>query len=380
MTDPALALDRIRGARIAHMIETDGPGGAERMVAALAAAFESAGCPSVAVLPARGEGWLAKQLDGTGVVIDHAALHGPISPRPILALARLLRRHRVDVVLSHEFTMAVLGSAAARLVGVPHFVTMHGGLYYASAAHRRLAMKATVRMSAGLVGVSESVATQLRNDLHLRHDRVTVIPNGVPRPPQVSGTLRAELGLAPTDRLVVAVGNLYPVKGHDVLVNALAQVAKTIPGVHVAIAGRGEMREPLQRQAEELGVAPRLHLLGYRADIANILASGDVFALPSRSEGLPLAVLEAMFTGLPIVATDVGDVASVLAEGAGLVVPPEDATSLAGALGVVLTDRTAAERLGAAALRRAGAEYDLSQSVERYAALFARRLGVDQPA
>ncbi len=374
------ALDSIRCKRIAHMIESDGPGGAERMVAALAGAFERAGCPSVAVLPVQGEGWLAKQLEGTNVVIDHVALGGPASPRVVLALARLFRRHRIDVVHSHEFTMGVFGSAAARLAGIPHFITMHGGRHYASAWHRRLAMRAGIGLSAGLVGVSESVAAQLRQDLNLSGGRVTVIPNGVPRPPKVSGTLRAELGLAPTDRLVVAVGNLYPVKGHDVLVNALAQVAKTIPGVHVAIAGRGEMREPLQRQAEELGVAPSLHLLGYRADIANILVSGDVFALPSRSEGLPLAVLEAMFTGLPIVATDVGDVASVLAEGAGLVVPPEDATSLAGALRVVLSDRAVAERLGAAALRRAGAEYDLSQSVERYAALFARRLGVDQPA
>ncbi len=362
------------------MIESDGPGGAERMVAALAGSFDHAGCPSIAVLPAQGEGWLAKQLEGTRVVIDHVALGGPPSPRVVLAIARMLRRHRVDVVHSHEFTMAVFGSAAARLAGVPHFITMHGGRHYASAAHRRWAMKAAARMSAGLVGVSESVATQLRDDLHLRDDRVTVIPNGVPRPPLVSGTLRAELGLAPTDRLVVAVGNLYPVKGHDVLISALAEVVKTVPDVHVAIAGRGDRRDALLRQAEELGVSPRLHLLGYRADIANILASGDVFALPSRSEGLPLAVLEAMFAGLPIVATDVGDVASVLAEGAGLVVPPEDAISLAGALQTVLTDRSVSERLGAGALRRANAEYELSRSVERYAALFARRLGVDQPA
>ena len=380
MTDPETALERIRGKRIAHMIESDGPGGAERMVATLASAFETAGCPSVAVLPDGGEGWLAGQLEGTGVVIDHLALRGPISPRPILALARLLRRHRIDVVHSHEFTMAAVGSAAARLVGVPHFVTMHGGRYYASAFHRRLAMSAAARISAGVVGVSDSAARHLREDLHLHPDRVVVIPNGVRRPPPAVGTLRAELGLASDDQLVVAVGNLYPVKGHDFLVSALAELAPSVPNVHVAIAGRGEMHDALQRQAETLGVGTRLHLLGYRPDVGNVLASADVFAMPSRSEGLPLAVLEAMFAGLPIVATDVGDVATVLDRGAGIVVPPGDPARLAAALRELLTDRSAAERYAAAALTRAAEEYDLARTVERYASLFAARLGLNQPA
>lgn len=380
MTASKPALQRIRGKRVAHMIEVDGPGGSERMAAALAREFDRAGCPTIAVLPSNGEGWIAEQLEGTGVLIEHVALQGRAKPSTVMALARVLRRHRIDVVYSHEFTMGVFGSAAAKLVGIPHFIAMHGGLYYASAWHRRLAMRAGVALSAGLIGVSESVGLQLRHDLHLGECRVTVIPNGVSRPPQVSGTLRFELGLTPADRLVVALGSLLPVKGHDVLVRALAEIVTTVPNVHVAIAGSGETLDALLRQADELGVGSRLHMLGYRGDIANILASGDVFAHPSRSEGLPLAVLEAMFIGLPIVATDVGDVGSVLADGAGLVVSPDDPTSLAGALRTVLTDGAAAARMGEAARRRANAEYELSGCVERYAALFASRLGMDQRA
>jgi L-malate glycosyltransferase len=377
MTDKGTALARIRGRRIAHLIESDGPGGAERMVATLADAFQGAGCPSLVVLPARGEGWLAGQLEGTGVTIDHLALHGPISPGPAFALARLLRRHRVDVVHSHEFTMAVYGSAASRLAGLPHFITMHGGRYYASAWHRKLAMQFAVRVSAGLVGVSESVATQLRRDLGLRDGHVCVIPNGVRRSAPAAGTLREELGLRRTDRLIVAVGNLYPVKGHDVLLSALAELGANVPDVHLAIAGRGDLHDDLVTQARSLGIAARLHLLGYRADVTNVLASADVFALPSRSEGLPLAVLEAMFAGLPIVATDVGDVATVLGAGSGLVVPPNDSARLAGALRVLLSDHSVAERLGEAARRRAEEEFDLQRTTERYASLYAPRLGVD---
>jgi len=92
--------------------------------------------------------------------------------------------------------------------------------------------------------------------------------------------------------------------------------------VHLAIAGRGDQDEALRAQAAALGVADRLHLLGLRADVANVLAGADVFVLPSLSEGLPIALLEAMFTGCPIVASDVGDVRAALDEGrAGMLVP-----------------------------------------------------------
>ncbi len=142
----------------------------------------------------------------------------------------------------------------------------------------------------------------------------------------------------------------------------------------------GETRDALLRQADELGVGSRLHLLGYRDDIANVLASGDVFVHPSRSGGSAAGGARSDVPGLPIVATDVGDVASVLDESSGLVVPPGDAAALAGALRVMLTDRNAARRFAAAALKRATEEYDLSRTVERYASLFATRLGLDHPA
>lgn len=356
------------------MIETDGPGGAERMVAALAAAFAEAGCSTVAVLPASGEGWLAGQLAGTGVEIDHVDLRGRISPRHVRDLVRVLRKHRIDLVHSHEFTMSVFGSAAARLARVPHVITLHGTRYHTTALHRRLAMGVAVRASRGVVGVSDSVARQLRTDLRLPDRLVSVIPNGVRPPARVAGTLRSELGLGPDVRLLVAVGNLYPVKGHADLVAALAQVGPGVPETHLAIAGRGELREPLRQQAESLGLGSRVHLLGYRSDIANLLASADLFVLPSRSEGLPLALLEAMFAGCAIVATDVGEVAAVLGDDAGIVVPPGDVAALAGALRRLLADPDEAARLGRAAERRAAEHYDLSVAVERYAALYSTRL------
>jgi glycosyltransferase involved in cell wall biosynthesis len=369
MTAPML-----RGARIAYLIETDGPGGAERMVAHLASAFAEAGCTCVAVVPANGEGWLGGELRGTSVAVEEVRLDGRASLRCVRDLENLFRKRRIDLVHSHEFTMSVYGAWAARRVRVPHLITMHGGRYYASGVHRRLALRAAVHASGGAVAVSAHVARQLCRDLRLAERFVTVIPNGVAAAPEISGTLRAELGLAPGDSLIVAVGNLYPVKGHAWLVEALAGITQVVPRAHLAIAGRGELHDALAGQAGRLGLAARVHLLGFRSDIQNVLASADVFVLPSLSEGLPLALLEAMSRGLPVVATDVGEVAAVLGADSGLVVPPGNAASLAMALQRLLTDRPAAERFGRAARRRVASDFGLRQMVERYSELYAHHL------
>jgi len=194
-------------------------------------------------------------------------------------------------------------------------------------------------------------------------------PNGV------TAGLRAELGLGPADRLLLAVGNLYPVKGHLDLVVALAQLAARHPTLHAAIAGRGAVEPLLRHEAAARGVTHRLHLLGLRGDIGNLLASADVFVLPSHSEGLPLALLEAMFTARPIVATRVGEVPAVLAEGnAGLLVDPGSPEQLTLAIDLLLGDAALARALGARAQARAEAEFHVSRMVARYADLYRNAL------
>jgi glycosyltransferase involved in cell wall biosynthesis len=118
-----------------------------------------------------------------------------------------------------------------------------------------------------------------------------------------------------------------------------------------------------------------LHLLGLRSDVAAVLASADIFVLPSLSEGLPLALLEAMFSGCPIVASDVGDVGVALAQGnAGLLVEPGNAAALAAALDALLSDPQRAAELGERAARRAAEKYDVSRMVRTYAALYEELL------
>jgi len=356
--------------RVAHLIETDVLGGAERMLVHLAGALPTQGWTSVAFLPRGHDGWLTRALEAVGVSVEHYHLPRPFSPAFARELARTLQRHQITVAHSHEFTMAFYGAWAARQAGIPHVFTMHGGRYYANRLRRRLALRAAAMLSDAVIAVSDVVGERLARDIWLARSRVTTIPNGVPAEPSARATLREELRLPTGAILIVAVGTLFPVKGHRYLLEAVARLTAHHPGLHVAIAGRGD-REPLAAFAAALSVAERVHLLGPRADVSNVLASADVFALPSLSEGLPLALLEAMFASRPIVASAVGEVPTALEQGrAGVLVPPGDAAALADALDRLLADPEDARALGERAARRAAATYGLERMVSSYTDLY----------
>ena len=366
-------LDRLRGARIAHLIESDGPGGAERILASLATQLQGAGAQSLVILPGDGEGWLTRELAGTGVAIEYFRLDRPVSWTFARWLESTLRRHQITIAHSHEFTMAVYGSWAARGAGIAHLITMHGSRYYAHRLRRRLALRLAVGCSDHLIAVSRQLAGHLSRDLWIRPSRVRTIPNAVHLAAIQRSSVRAELGLGCADRLVLAIGNLYPVKGHHHLLEAFALLADQFPELHVAIAGRGDLEGALLARAAELRLRNRFHLLGLRSDVANLLVGADVFVLPSLSEGLPLALLEAMTAGRPIVATDVGEVSAALADGAaGVLVKPADVPALAAAIARLLTNPSEARRVAEAAGRRAAAEYALSTMVQRYVSLYSK--------
>jgi glycosyltransferase involved in cell wall biosynthesis len=146
-----------------------------------------------------------------------------------------------------------------------------------------------------------------------------------------------------------------------------------MPQLHIAIAGRGELENELRARAAALGVTDRFHLLGLRGDVDNVLAGADIFVLPSLSEGVPLALLEAMLAARPVIATAVGEVPTVLDHGrAGVLVPAGDAAALASALGGLLTDTDRRRQLSDAALQRASEEYSLDRMMERYIAIYAK--------
>jgi glycosyltransferase involved in cell wall biosynthesis/predicted ATP-grasp superfamily ATP-dependent carboligase len=354
---------------VLQLIETGGPGGAERVLVSLAAALQDApGYRSSAALLE--EGWAAAELRARGLPYRCFRLKRALDPGLVLALAAHLRRNQVDLVHAHEFTMNVYGTMAARLAGVPAIATIHGRGYYAEAARRMAALRLAARAGAMFVAVSSDIQRFLTAEVGL--GAVRLVPNGIDVERPAAGDRargRLAIGVGPGEPLIGTIGNLYPVKGHRVLLEAAARLS---PAVHVAIAGRGEEEAELRRRALELGIGDRLHLLGYRTDTADLLAAFDIYALPSFSEGQSLALMEAMAAGLPIAATRVGGNPEVLGRDgeSGIYVPPGDPVALAAALARLLGEPETARRLGAAAQARARSELSLAVMVGRYRALY----------
>lgn len=361
--------------RIALLIESDGPGGAESVVLALACEYRSAGHLVFPVVHKGGPGWLTGRLEAAGFSVHQPALRRPLDLTAVLELAQWMRSCGITAVHAHEFTTCVYGSAAAKLTGVPSLLTMHGGTGYTYALRRRVALSIAARLSKCLVGVSADTADTLARSLWLRRDRVQVVLNGVKPREGDRKRGRLALGLRDEERLLLAVGNLYSVKGHDILVRAASLLRShgDLPPWRIAIAGRGEQAEMLRRLILELELADCVTLLGLRDDVPDLLAASDLFVMPSRSEGLPMAILEAMFAGIPVVASRVGGIPDVLEQGdLGLLFESEDPNALAGAIHSALSNEKQARSRSKAARDRAVTSFSSRAMATSYLRLLGR--------
>jgi glycosyltransferase involved in cell wall biosynthesis len=320
-------------------------------------------------------GWLDRVLREKGFETEKFSLRHPIDLKCLRGMVRMLHRTRVDLVHAHEFTTAVYGAAAARIVGKPYVITMHGAETVLRAWRRRAALSWAFKGSRATVGVSDDTTNYMQRTLKLPPGIVTTVRNGIPVRPGTGERVRAELGLAPGELLLLAVGNLVPRKGHRVLLQALQPLAgPDLPPWRMAIAGRGRQKEPLQQLAQELGIADRVHLLGHRDDIPDLLAAADIFVMPSLWEGLPLAILEAMFAGKPVIASAISGIPEAIESGVhGLLVPAGDVPALSAALRDLLGAPARRAAFGAAGRRRAEAEFTIEHMTDAYERLYSRQ-------
>jgi glycosyltransferase involved in cell wall biosynthesis len=344
------------------------------MMLQLADELRTRGHHILPILPADGDQWLATQFRASAFDVAPFSQRRGLDPLTLAQVVRLISRHRIDVVHSHAFTASVYGGAAAWLLRKPHVITMHGSKYYLERRRRRVALRWSARHSRAVVGVSSETASQLASGLGLPPEAVRVVYNGVPHASGDRSRGRRELGLGTDDLLVVAVGSLFPVKGHVVLVRALAELQQTgdVAPWHAVIAGTGGEERALRVAIDEHGLSTRVRLLGFRSDVPDLLAAADVYAMPSLYEGSPLALMEAMFAQNAIVASAIGGIPELVThEREALLVPPGEPTALAAALRRLFSSRELRERLGSAAFRRAKDNFTIARMADEYERLYA---------
>lgn len=297
---------------------------------------------------------------------------GLAGARQVPGLARLLRRERPAVFHAHMSSPVACkwGLSAAVLARVPAVLgTVQVGAYEpdrSSFWQLRLLARGVDRYLA----VSREIAAELVEDLRWPAEKVEVVYNAVdveraavPAPPG----LRAQLGGSETRPLVLTPARLNAQKGHDTLLEAIAE----LPEALFLLAGDGPERGRLEDRVAKLGIGDRVRFLGRREDVPQLLAACDVFCLPSLYEGSSLAVLEAMAAGIAIVSSAIGGTEELIEDGrGGLLVPPGDATALAAALRRLLGDPELRERLATRARERVDAGLRRDQNAERVEAVY----------
>lgn len=351
--------------------------GGELQVFLLMRGLRARGHRSILVAP--GDSIAARRAREEGFEVRESSMRSSLDVFSLASASAALRELRPDIVHLHTARAAWLGGLAAHRAGIPAIVTRRMDRRVKRGWRTRLVYQ---RLTLRVAAISDSVAKAL-SEGGVPPERIVVIRSSidpascVPRRPAAG--LRAELGVGAGESVVLTLGALVPRKGIDVLLAALAQLSTRAVRPHVWIAGEGEQRAELERAARELGLE-RVRFLGRREDAADLLGAADVFAMPSRREGLGVAAIEALGAGCALLATRVGGLAEVVEhERSGLLVPAEDPTALAAALERLLSDKALRARLASAGRARLDALYHVDTMVDAYVALYSSVLARRAP-
>ncbi len=322
-------------------------------------------------------------LKKTGV--DYRVL--PMGPsfldvRVLPPLVRLLRRESPDLLHCHLLRANLYGRLAGRLAGINQIVnSIHGADEYmlrgdVISRSLRLAERLSAPLVSRFVAVSENARQAVIKRLKITPGRVSTILNALDlepfRQPEIDRkALRAELGLSPDAVVIGSVGRLAPLKNFAFLVEQMKALAAAFPNSELVIIGEGPERRALEDLAAALNLGDKVRLPGFRADIPRILPALDLFAFPSLSEGLSMALLEAMAAGLPCVALDVGGNGEAVAPGeTGYVVPFDDPSAFAAALSRLLKDGDLRKKMGTAGKNRAFTLFNPQRLATQYEELY----------
>lgn len=352
-----------------------GPGGAERLIYETATRLDRARFTPMVVALDHGRGTIGEMLRQAGVAVVGLGCHRRNLPACARAMAQAIAHHRPDVLHTHLFHANLAGRLAAR---------RHPGLPVLSHIHiveRRFRPwqywldTRTARYCLAELCVSPSVLAHHASRTGLPEEFFRVVPNGI----DLSRFAQASPLNEP---LVVAVGHLRSAqKGFDLLLDAWPRVIAELADARLVIAGEGSEEGRFRRQCAKLPDEGRsVTLAGFVRDIPGLLRQAAVFCMPSRWEGSPLACMEAMAAGLPVVGSAIGPIEELVTEGVeGVLVPVGDGDGIATALLSLLQDRELRTRMGQSARRRAHNEFDVTRMVRRLEELYTWAINTRVP-
>ena len=361
---------------IVHVLSSYGVGGQERVALDLAIGQQQRGHRvAVISLAPEPDGAMADEFREHGITALRVPKHGGLDPSLVPRLLRALRERGADVVHTHNPLPLIYGAPAARLAGAAAIHTKHG-VNPGGRGHRML-RRAAALLTHAFVAVSDTTAEQALALRDAPKSRMHTIPNGIRLDryhpdAEARAATRVELGLG--DAWVVgSVGRLDDYKNQAMLVRAMAPHLSS--RVRLVIVGDGPARAEVEAAVAALPEPRWVVMTGRRMDVPHLLPAFDVFALSSRTEGLPLVVPEAMAVGLPIVTTAVGGLPGVVDDGETGVLVPVDEAMLSAALGRLIADPDRARQMGQRAREVALERYSADRMVDAYLALYAEARG-----
>lgn len=378
---------RQRGLRVAYVVYRFDKGGLERCVAHLCNHLDrSRFQPLVVCLTESGgaQAWL-KQPDVEVLEVRKRPGNDPLA---VLRLRSLIRSRQIDVVHSHnwgtllECTLACAGGLAAHVHAergtILNQLNRNGWRYRL----RSGAMRWALQRCDAVVSNAESTAARVRSLAKLPADGIEIIPNGIEAPRTADRvaarqTLRKRLGIPAEVYVIGSIARLHAVKNFAMAINALAEEPLSTRGVHLLLVGDGPERAALAAHAADRHVSDRVHLVGEQSEIGDWLAAMDVFVNTSVSEGMSQSIVEAMSVGLPLIVTDVGDSANLVAgeSPCGIVIASENSCALIQAVCDLMLDPRQGEHLGLRAAQRYSELYSLPPMVSAYETLYSRLAG-----
>jgi glycosyltransferase involved in cell wall biosynthesis len=363
-------------------------GGVEMLLLNLFKHFDPAVVrPSLVCLKEAGP--IADDIAAAGFQVTVLERSGRYDPTTLPRLVRHLRSEKVDAVLvaHHQRASLAIGPLAARLARVRATVVAAHDMDLTSVGRRVLPTWAvrTLGLASALVLLTERQGEYLRSQegvggLPWENVREVVIPNGIdlPTAPTPADRARARqlLGVHPEDFVLGVVGRLSAQKAHEVLFDAVAECLPDLPRLRLVLIGDGDRAQALREYAKRLGIDSITSFLGTRRDVPQLLPGLDVSCLSSVHEGVPIALIESMASGLPIVATDCGSIRDLVTSGEhGFVVPVRESAAMADRLRQLAKDGELRARLGGNSRARAEREFSIERTAQAYQQLLVELVG-----